>query len=486
MRILNREQITSHGNVDGRRKMIDILEAGLKAADPFYNTKKLFRRENNMLYVGNPDFEADDDPQSGIECYNLDEIEKIYVVGAGKGAQRVALAIEEELGDRLTGGELICKYGDTNVLHKIHVTFASHPVPDENSVAGSRRIMELSHQISEKDLVITIIANGGSALLTLPYDDIPLKDAMRLVQFMQIEKGARTIDLNTIRNHIDQMKGGRISRAFFKAQQIHLIIADANHHQIEEPRRNYDYIMHHNNWLHNLPDESTFADAIAALHKYDAWQGCPESIRRFLLKADPACETVKYEEFQKSRFRMFGVMPEKFHFLNAARDKAKALGFHAVILSEAIDVEASCAGYIAGSIASCIEKNDEPVKTPAVLISTGEMIVTVDHYLGVGGRNQEYALAAAGKIDKSERIVIASVDTDGTDGPGGLKLEGAPVCLGGGIVDGYTVAELEAKGIDHKEALRHHATSEPLWQVSCGCVVEQNISMNDLTVIMIL
>lgn len=235
MRILNREQLTSHGNIDGRRKMLEILEAGLEAADPFYNTRKLFRLEKNMLYVGNPDFEAEDDPQSGIACYNLDEIENIYVVGAGKGSQRVALAIEEELGDRLTGGELICKYGDTNVLNKIHVTFASHPVPDENSVVGSRRIMELSHQVSEKDLVITIIANGGSALLTLPYDEIPLKDAMRLVQLMQIEKGAKTIDLNTIRNHIDQMKGGRISRAFFKAQQIHLIIADANHHQIEEP-----------------------------------------------------------------------------------------------------------------------------------------------------------------------------------------------------------------------------------------------------------
>lgn len=486
MRILNREQLVSHGNQEGRRKMIDILEAGLEAADPYYNTRKLFRLEGNLLYVGDLDFEADHDPQSGISCYDLNQIENIYVAGAGKGSQQVAKAIEEILGDRLTGGELICKYGDRPVLKKVHVTFASHPVPDENSVVGSKRILELSRRVTERDLVITIIANGGSALLTLPYDSIPLEDAMRIVQYMQIEKGAKTIDLNAIRNHIDQMKGGRISRAFSKAQMVHLIIADANHHQIEEPRQDYDYIMHHNNWLHNLPDGTTFADAVEALYKYDAWEGCPASIREFLLRADPVCETVKYEEFAQTRFRMFGVMPEKFHFLSAASKKAADMGFHAVILSEAVDVEAAQAGHMAGSIASSIEKNGEPVKTPAVLISTGEMTVTVDKYQGIGGRNQEYVLAAAEKIAGSRRIVIASVDTDGTDGPGGLKIPGAPACLGGGIVDGDTLNELQIRGVDVKDALKCHNTSEALWRTGCGCELEQNISMNDLTVLMIL
>lgn len=486
MRILNREQITSHGNKIGRQMAVDILEAGLAAADPYHNTCKLFRLERNFLYIGNQDFEADGDPQSGIAFYDLAEIENIYIVGAGKGSQQVAKAIEDVLKDRLTGGELISKYGDKPILSKINVTFASHPIPDENSVIGSKRIMELSHKVTSKDLVITIIANGGSSLLTLPYDSIPLTDVKWLVRYMQIEKGVKTIDLNTIRNHIDQLKGGRIARLFAKAQMVHLIVADANHHQIEEPRRNYDYIMHHNNWLHNLPDGTTFADAIDALYKYDAWAECPVSIRDFLVKADPACETVKYDEFSQTRFRMFGVMPEKFHFLTAARQQALELGFNAVFLSEAIDVEASQAGYIAGSIASSIEKNNEPVKAPAVLISTGEMIVTVDKYRGIGGRNQEYVLAAAKKISGSKRIVIASVDTDGTDGPGGLNIPGAPGCLGGGIVDGDTVAKLQERKLDLETAIRCHDTSGILWQSDCGCVVEQNISMNDLSIIMIL
>lgn len=486
MRILNQERLTSHGNVEGRRKMVEILEAGLMASDPYYNAKKLFRLEKNLLYVGHADFEADHDPQSGTACYDLAQIENIYVVGAGKGSQRAAKAIEEVLGDRLTGGELVCKYGDKRILQKIHVTFGSHPVPDENSVLGSRRILSLSRKVTENDLVITIIANGGSALLTLPYDEIPLEDAMYLVQYMQIEKGAKTIDLNAVRNHIDQLKGGRISRAFSKAQSVHIIVADANHHQSEGPRKDYDFIMHHNNWLHNLPDGTTFADAVDVLHKYDAWDGCPESIRRFLLKADPSCETVKYEEFAKSRFRMFGIMPDKDHFLLAAKKKAEELGFHAGILSEAVDIEAFSAGNMAGTIALSIEKNQEPVTTPAVLLSTGEMIVTVDKYRGVGGRNQEYALAAAGRIAGSSRIVIGSCDTDGTDGPGGLQIEGAPWCLGGAIVDGYTEEEMNAKGLDRKHALKHHDTSTVLWNADCGCAIEQNISMNDLTVIMVL
>ncbi len=486
MRILNREQIISHGNRAGREKMLEILEAGLCAADPYFNTKKLFRRQKELLYVGDVDFEAEGDPKSGISCYDLEKIENIYVVGAGKGSHRAAKAVEEILGDRLTGGELICKYGDKPDLKKINVTFGAHPVPDENSVAGSKKILELSRKVTDKDLVITIIANGASALLTLPYEEIPLEDAMELVRYMQIEKGAKTIHLNAVRNHIDQLKGGRISRAFAAAQLIHLVIADANHHQIEEPRRDYDYIMRHNNWLHNLPDCTTFEDAVEALRKYDAWEGCPKSIRDFLLKADPACETVKYEEFQKSRFRMFGVMPEKFHFLLAARERARELGFHAVLLSEAVDVEASQAGYMAGSIAACMEKNGEPVQSPAALISTGEMIVTADKCPGVGGRNQEYALAAAGKIEGSRRIIIASVDTDGTDGPGGLRIAGAPVCLGGAIVDGDTIKEMKRLGIDGKQALRTHNTSQALWQTGCGISIEQNISMNDLTVILLL
>lgn len=484
MRILNADQLVSHGNIKGRQHMLQILEAGLAAADPYQNALKLIHIKDNILYIGNSDFEADNDPQSGIEKYDLNEIKRIYVVGAGKGVQRAARAFEEVLGDRLTGGEVICKYGDEPILKQINVTYGAHPVPDDNCVAGSRRILQLSEGITENDLVITMIANGGSSLLTLPFDDIPLEDVKRIVRIIQIEKGVSTTELNAIRNHIDQLKGGRIARIFSPARMVHIIVADANNHDLLGSR-DYEYLVRQNRWLHNLPEGSAFSDAIAVLKHHDAWDICPSSIRQCLMQADLKRETVKYDEFHQMRFRIFGIMPMKYHFLKAARQKAAELGYRVGILSEKIQYEASQMGYYAGSIASNIEKNNEPFNPPVALFTTGEMRVTVDQYQGIGGRNQEFALASATVIKGCDNVVIASVDTDGTDGPGGLNLRGAPKCLSGGIVDGYTADEAERQGIDITTALKEHNVSEALWKLECGISAEQNISLNDLTVILV-
>ena len=398
--------------------------------------------------------------------------------------QRAAKAFEEVLKDRLTGGELICKYGDELILEHIHVTYGAHPVPDDNCVVGSRKILELANGITENDLVITIIANGGSSLLTLPFDDIPLEDVKRIVRVMQIEKGVSTTELNTIRNHIDQLKGGRIARMFSPARMVHIIVADANNHDLLG-LQDYEYLVHKNRWLHNLPEGSIFSDAITVLKHHDAWDICPPSIRQCLIQADPQRETVKYDEYKKMRFRIFGIMPRKYHFLEAAKQKAAEFGYRVGVLSENIQYEASQMGYYAGSIASNIEKSHEPLNPPIALFSTGEMRVTVDQYKGIGGRNQEFALAAATVIKGCSNVVIASVDTDGTDGPGGLRIMGAPKCLAGGIVDGYTADEAEVQGINIQTALKEHNVSEVLWRMGCGISSEQNISLNDLTAILI-
>lgn len=140
MRILNSEQLLRCKNQRGRENMLKILEAGLEAADPYYSTKELFRVEGNTLYIGNLDYEARNDPDSGIEKVDLNETDKILVVGAAKGIQRIARAIEDVLGDRLTGGHVIGKYGDSTDLNKIGITLAAHPTPDENCVKGCHEI----------------------------------------------------------------------------------------------------------------------------------------------------------------------------------------------------------------------------------------------------------------------------------------------------------------------------------------------------------
>ena len=206
---------------------------------------------------------------------------------------------------------------------------------------------------------------------------------------MQIEKGVPTYHLNTIRNHIDQMKGGKISRAFYPAKMIHIVAIDVNRYSLINPRHDYYHLMNTNRWLHNLPEGTTFAEAVDILHYYDAWDLCPQSIRDFLTKADPNDETVKFEEFSKMNFRVFGIMPEHLHFMPVAKRKAEELGYKAIQLCGMLQAEAKDAALTVGAIARSSEETCEPFKAPVALFTTGELLVTVNQYKGVaeGTRN---------------------------------------------------------------------------------------------------
>jgi glycerate 2-kinase len=487
MRILNADTITSHGHVAGRKAAVEILEAGMQAADPYYNTRKLLHIEGNKLIVGKPDFEPEGDPQSGTEVFDLDQVGRIFVFGAGKGIQRVAKALEEVLGDRLAGGHVIGKHGDPILLERIGVTLGGHPVPDEGCVLGCQRIQAMCRDLRAEDLVFTCVGNGVSALLTLPVPEVSLEDVRRTTYLMQIERGAPTQELNPIRNHLDQMKGGRISRHIQPATAIHILAFDPTY-QPNELERGYSLLMHRNRWKHTMPDCTTYEEAVAMLKKWDAWDAVPESVRAYLLRADPETDVVRAAEFERMRFRIFGVMPRHMGVVPVAIRRAEELGFKPYLLSEWMQAEASEAGRVVAGIARSVEHQGMPFEPPCALITNGELLVTVGQETGVGGRNQEYALAAALTIAGSEHIVMAGVDTDGTDGPGGVIAPdaGDVRCLTGGIVDGQTLAEARAAGVDIAAALRQHGSSAALWQLKSGIVATQNISLTDLGVTLIM
>jgi len=482
-RIQNIDDLASHGNVCAREAVLEILEAGLEASDPYYNTRKFIRLQGDMLIVGGKEFEPSGSPITGEEVYELPKMGRIFVFGAGKGIQRVAKAIEDTLGDRLTGGHVIDKKGHPVILKRIGVTLGAHPVPDEDCVRGCERIRELIADLTENDLVFTCVSNGVSSLLTMPVPGVSLEDVRKTTYVMQVEHGAGTGDLNAIRNHLDMMKGGRISRLIQPAKAIHLIAIDPG---------SYDQLIHRNVWLHTLPDNHTsFQLAINNLKKWDAWDAVPASVRKFLETADPRYETVKAKEFEKMSFRIFGVMPGRNQAakLPAAVEKAGELGFKPVILAEGVMSEACHAGMYMAAITRTIERSGQPFEPPCALFSSGEMIVTVAKETGIGGRNQEFALSAALRIAGSKNIVIASVDTDGTDGPGTQFTNGPedmPPCLAGGIVDGETVEEAKKAGVNIVEELKKHNTSLPLWKLNNGIIASPNISLNDLTVALVM
>jgi len=482
-RIKNTGSLVSHGNVPGRKAMLEILEAGLQAADPYHNARKLIHLRGDKLTVGCREFEPEGDPHSGNAVYDLSQIENIYVFGAGKGIQRVAKALEDTLGERIAGGHVIDKKGHPKILQRIGVTFGGHPIPDEDCVSGCERILEMTRGLTRNDLVFTCVSNGVSSTLTMPVPGVSLEDVRKTTHIMQIEHGAPTRDVNSVRNHLDMMKGGRISRYIYPAPAVHIIARDPV---------TYDELMHQNYWLHTLPDCTTFQLAVENIKKWDAWKEVPSAVREFLARGDPKYETVKAEEFEKMPSRIFGIMPGYKYTAKfpAAMKKARELGFRPVLLTDELwGVEARHAGICLAAICQTIERIGKPFPPPCALFTSGEVVVTVGSERGIGGRNQELALAAAAGIAGSSHIVIASVDTDGTDGPGTQFFAGSggiPHCLAGGIVDGETVAEAMKAGLNINEAIKRHNTSPILWKLGSGIEATPNISLVDFTVALVM
>lgn len=487
MRIKNMQQITGHGNITGRTHVAKILGAGLDMADSYIGTKQLVRREGSRLIFEGRQFELDGDPRSGTAIYELNEYRRVVVVGAAKGIQRCAVALEEILGKYLTGGHVIAKHGESITCQVIGVTLAGHPVPDRYCRLGCQRIYEWIKDIDERDLVITITGSGVSSLMTWPVEGVSIDDIQQITRMMQIERGALTRDLNPIRVHLDRFKGGKILRYLRRATIVNLVTNDLGG-RLYAPglRDTYAELMSRNCFIPTIADCSSYEDAISALKKYDVWDTIPRNIRDYLSRMDSSMETVKVPEYEALNTRLFKLTPKFQLVYPAIRKKAQELGYHSYMLAETVAAEAAEVGKVMANIALTVQNMNEPVKAPCVLLSSGELVVTVELEAGIGGPNQEFCVAAAQLIAGSPRIVIGAVDTDGTDGPGGLDIDGAPECLCGAIVDGYSVSEGKDLGLDFELALRTHGTSELLWRLNSAIHASPSISVLDLRAILIM
>lgn len=485
MRIKNKTDLTCHGNTEGRKIVTELLDTGLDALDPYLRVKQLISVEHGKIVLHTEGFEMKGDPHTGPAVYDLKDYDRVFVIGAAKGVQRAALALEEVLGDVLTAGHVIAKHGEEIICKKIGVTLAGHPVPDEYCAEGCEKIAALAKDITERDLVFTVFGSGCGSLFTCPADGITMEDISAFTHMMQIEKGVPTSDLNQIRTHIDKYKGGRITRLFAPAAMVHMTTADPAKLGTPVLRMDYFGMLKRNTFFPTVATASTYQDCIDIIRKWDAWDETPASIRNHLLAGGPHNENMTVAEYETYGARFFGLIFKDATVYPAVRKKAAEMGYRCVMLSEYMEAEAREAGFVDGNLALTAERLGEPFEAPVVLMSSGENVVTVGKESGIGGRNQEYCIGAAMKIAGSEKIVIGAVDTDGTDGPGGLKLEGAPACLSGAVVDGYTVEAAKEAGIDLWNALKTHGTSEPLWKLGCGIDAVHGVSALDLRVILI-
>ena len=450
MIIKNKEELLSHGNKKGREIALDIIENAIKAVDAYEATKKKVHIENNKLIIENL-------------VYDLSGIRDIYVVGAGKASFSIAQALDEILGNQIKEGIVIVKKGENRRLEHIEVIEAGHPVPDEAGLEGAKKVVEIAKKAKEGDLVFCVITGGASALMPLPAENISLEDKKKVTELL-LTCGATIDEINTVRKHISAIKGGRLAKYIHPAEIINLIVIDE---------------IAGRPWGPTVPDMTTFEDAVTVLKKYELWKKTPKSVREYLKRGmvDPSLETLKPRDFKDFKVHNI-ILADNETMCEAAKKRAEELGFKPLILSTKLEGESREVGIVLASIANEIEEKGRPIKPPCVLILGGETTVTITGPHGKGGPSQELVLGASLKIAGSKKVVIASIDTDGTDGP---------TEIAGGIVDGYTLKRAEEKGIDIFESLRKHNCYEALMKLQDAFITGPtgtNVMDLDIVVVM--
>jgi glycerate 2-kinase len=410
--------------VDLRASVSHLQRAALAAVDPAEAVYRFVSRVGDRLLIDR-------------QAYALRNFDHIYLVGAGKAAMPMAEAIGEVLGDRLSGGVIITKYQhiDRSLPDQLRVHEAGHPVPDEQGVAATRDLAALLKQVTSRDLIFCVISGGGSALLTLPAEGIALADLQATTQLL-LRAGATIQQINTIRKHLDTIKGGGLARLAHSAPIVSLILSDVIGDDLSVIASGP-----------TVPDPSTFAEAWRVIEQFDLADQLPVSVRARLKRgvSGEIPDTPKPGEPLFDRVQTV-IIGSNAQAAQAAEKAAQQLGFNTLLLSTQVQGEAREVAKVAAAIAKEIALYNRPIPKPACLIFGGETTVTLKGN-GLGGRNQEMALACALAIEGLPNTLIAALGTDGTDGP---------TDAAGAIATGETVGRAKAIGLEAQAYLANN------------------------------
>ena len=345
---------------------------------------------------------------------------RTVVVGAGKAASKMALAVEQHWTGALSG-IVVTRHGQRLPLKKIEVIESAHPVPDLHAVRGAQQVLAAVRGLTVDDLVLCLISGGGSALMTLPAEGLSLDDKQAVTRSL-LRSGATIGEMNIVRKHLSGIKGGRLAAAAFPAQVVTLAISDV-------PGDDPAIIASGP----TVADPSTFAHAKAVVDRYAI--PLPESVaRHFEAHAD---ETPKPGDPRLNGNRLTMIATPQMA-LEAAAAAVKKAQRNALILGDAIEGEAREVAKVHAGIARSIARHGHPAHTPAVILSGGETTVTV-RGKGRGGRNAEFMLALAIALEGQAGIFAIAGDTDGIDGTEDNA---------GALIDPTTLARARAIGLD--------------------------------------
>jgi hydroxypyruvate reductase len=377
---------------------------------------------------------------------------KLVLVAIGKASWRMAKAVADSLGGRLDGGVVVTKYGHSmGSIAGLEIYEAGHPVPDENTLAGTEKALEKVMSLNQNDTVIFLISGGGSALFEKPREGVSLEDIANVTEQL-LASGADIVEINTIRKRLSAVKGGRFARIAAPARVFAVVLSDVLGDRLDSIASGPAH-----------PDGTTTAQALQVVEKYG-------------LRLKPGFMDALKEETPKELSNVTTVITGSVTALcSAAAFAVKRLGYKPMLLSTTLDCEAREAGTFIASVAREIQASGNPIDPPCAVIVGGETVVHL-RGKGKGGRNQELALAAALGIRGLDEVALISVGSDGTDGP---------TDAAGGLVDGTTTETLQGLGIDAEAALAENDSYHAL--DACGSLVRTGptgTNVNDVVILL--
>jgi len=407
-----------------REIALDAIEKALDAVNPRNLIKSKVVLTGNLLEIAGRKFE-------------LSNFKRVFVVGGGKASGSMAEALEEILGNRVETGVVVIPRGTSGQYKtkSVRLHEASHPIPDEDSIKGARKIVEIASQAAEEDLIICLISGGGSSLMAMPRQGVSLDDKKK-VTGMLLRSGATINEINAVRKHISEFKGGMLAEKAYPATLVSLLLSDVIGDSLDVIASGP-----------TVPDSSTFQDAINILKTYNLWDETPSHVKNILLdgarKIVPETPKLGDKVFEKVHNIVIG--NNRLASL-AAVQELRRRGINTLFLSSFMKGEARDAGLMLAAVAREISASGNPVSKPAGVVIGGETTVTVTGS-GVGGRNQEIALSATMEIEGIEGVALVCASTDGIDGP---------TDAAGAVADGNTIIQARKLSLRALEYLKNN------------------------------
>ncbi len=436
-KIRNYDSLISHGDVESRKIVLDITEKTLRRLDSYERIKSIMRLDSDILHIGN-------------RSWDLSKKKNVYLLGAGKACNHMAMAVDEILGDRLTKGIVIVKISEeTDHFQNTDVYVGGHPLPNEAGYEACLKILDLVDHAGPDDLFIVVISGGSSALMSCPIEGITLEDEIKTTDVM-LKSGAGIYEINAIRRHISAMNGGMLAKRIQSAgaELIGFGISDA----VGTPATG-DIGIPYEKYMSTPmgPDQTTLEDARRVIRDYNVADRLPKNVVDYLMNAGPEGETPK--EFPDNTYFLLNTLPDSCIY---AKEIAEEMGIPAVVLSSFLEGESKDAGSFFASIAREAQVYGNPIKPPCVILSSGETTTQIlDNSLitGHGGPGQELTLSFSILAAKTKGACMLSIDSEGTDGT-------TPVA--GGICDSTSYQTALEGGVDIHASLRGHASYEAL------------------------